>query len=226
MRYRIIPSAGMPNQCACHELRTSPLKIQDIEWPKQQQGHQVMHIAFKGQRLKCTFPAGSVMAKAMSAVSQNASSKYFEKNLIVDFTFAGLMPVHQQQRYGQRGQNAYKQRGKNTPRKIGPVYPLGVDIIDINDPNENNENTGNDQYFKAMNKPFQKVHFALHLVKCITLNTKIQACNGNEHRYKFDWRNLWTVERDMHQAHNKKPDAAKHPDDQSRNNCVFHSLLL
>jgi len=78
-------NAGIPSQCACHELPMLPRNNQDIECPKPQPGHQVMPIAFSGQRLKWAGPAGSVNARATSAAIQNKSSKYFEKRRLTNF---------------------------------------------------------------------------------------------------------------------------------------------
>ena len=85
-----MPSAGMPSQCACHELRISPRNSQEIACPKPHPGHQVIPIAFSGHRLKCTLPAGSVNASANSAAIQIASSKYLEKMLFLFFNGVAL----------------------------------------------------------------------------------------------------------------------------------------
>jgi hypothetical protein len=81
----MMTSAGIPSQCACHELLKLPRNSHDIECPKPQPGHQVIPIAFNGQRLKCADPAGSVKASAMSAAVQNMSSKYLEKRRLSNF---------------------------------------------------------------------------------------------------------------------------------------------
>lgn len=77
--------AGIPSQCACHELLILPRNSQDMEWPNPHPGHQLMPIAFSGQRLKCAGPAGSVNASVISAAIQNISSKYFEKRRLTNF---------------------------------------------------------------------------------------------------------------------------------------------
>jgi len=78
-------SAGIPSQCACHELLILPRNNHDMECPNPQPGHQVMPIAFSGQRLKCAGPAGLVNANAVSAAIQNISSKYLEKRRLINF---------------------------------------------------------------------------------------------------------------------------------------------
>ena len=78
-------SAGIPSQCACHELLILPRNNQDIACPKPQPGHQVNPMAFNGQRLKCAGPEGSVKARATSAAIQNISSKYLEKRRLTNF---------------------------------------------------------------------------------------------------------------------------------------------
>jgi hypothetical protein len=78
-------NAGIPSQCACHELPMLPRNSQDIECPKPQPGHQVNPTAFSGQRLKCAGPAGLVNASAVRAAIQNISSKYLEKRRLINF---------------------------------------------------------------------------------------------------------------------------------------------
>jgi len=80
-----MPSAGIPNQCACHDLLILPRNSHDIECPKPQPGHHVKPKALNGQRLKCAGPEGSVNAKAVSAAIQNISSKYLEKRSLTNF---------------------------------------------------------------------------------------------------------------------------------------------
>jgi hypothetical protein len=77
--------AGIPNQWACQELLIWPRNSHDMECPKPQPGHQVIPIAFNGQRLKCTGPAGSVNASAVRAAIQNVSSKYLKKRRLTNF---------------------------------------------------------------------------------------------------------------------------------------------
>lgn len=79
----MMQSAGIPNQCACHELSILPRNNQDIECPKPQPGHQPMPIALSGQRLKCAGPAGSANASEIRAATQNTNSKYFEKRRLI-----------------------------------------------------------------------------------------------------------------------------------------------
>jgi len=81
----MIHNAGTPSQCACHELLILPRNSQDIACPKPQPGHQMMPMAFNGQRLKCAGPAGLVNASAVSAAIQNISSKYLEKRRLINF---------------------------------------------------------------------------------------------------------------------------------------------
>ena len=78
-------NAGIPSQCACNDLLILPRNSHDMECPKPQPGHQVMPIAFKGQRLKCADPAGPVNANAVRAAIQNMSSKYLEKRRLTNF---------------------------------------------------------------------------------------------------------------------------------------------
>ena len=81
--------AGMPSQCACHELVILPRNNHEMAWPIPQPGHQVIPIALNGQRLKCADPAGSLKASAMRAATQNVNSKYLKKNRLTNLLAFG-----------------------------------------------------------------------------------------------------------------------------------------
>ena len=85
IRWSISIRAGIPSQCACHELLILPRNSQDIECPKPQPGHQMMPMALSGQRLKCAGPAGLVNASTIRAATQNVNSKYLENRLLSNF---------------------------------------------------------------------------------------------------------------------------------------------
>jgi len=82
--YKIISSAGMPNQCACHEFLILPCSNHDIECPIPQPGHHLIPINFNGHNEYCPCVAGSVKANAINAAVQKRSSKYFLKKILIN----------------------------------------------------------------------------------------------------------------------------------------------
>jgi hypothetical protein len=82
-------SAGIPNQWAWNEFRKSPWSKKTIECPKPQPGHQLMPINFNGHSVKCVACEGWLIPSAMSAVIQKVNSKYFKKNVLINFVRLG-----------------------------------------------------------------------------------------------------------------------------------------
>jgi hypothetical protein len=60
-----------------------------MECPSPQPGHQVSPRAFNGHKEKCNWPDGLIKARQAKPQTQNASSKYLSKNVLINFIMLG-----------------------------------------------------------------------------------------------------------------------------------------